>query len=187
MLLRFPDRGSSDCKSVEFDHYSRPPPPPMTGANPDSKQRAAPATENHTPTSISHSPRGSKDPGQAEPLSGPRTRPPPPRRPEINSQEPFSSSQSEVFSHCSPSINTNSALVTSHTAEEGSERGKRLVDKGPEAVQHLSTSNPELESSPLAPSGPASMEGQRSPSPQFFPQRLSDKPPVFAQEEVSNR
>lgn len=185
MLLRFPDRGSSDCKSVEFDHYSRPPPPPMTGANPDS--RAAPATENHTPTSISHSPRGSKDPGQAEPLSGPRTRPPPPRRPEINSQEPFSSSQSEVFSHCSPSINTNSALVTSHTAEEGSERGKRLVDKGPEAVQHLSTSNPELESSPLAPSGPASMEGQRSPSPQFFPQRLSDKPPVFAQEEVSNR
>lgn len=192
---RFPDRGSSDCKvrekSVEFERYPRLPPTPMTGANPDSKQRAAPATENHRPTSVSHSPKEPKDHSQAEPLSGPRRKslekPPPPRCPEINSHEPFTSSQSEAFSHCSPSVNTNPAFVTSHTAEEESEQGKRLVDKGPEAVQHLSTSNPELEASPPASSGPASMEGRRSPSPQFSPQRLSDKPPVFVQDELSNR
>lgn len=195
MSLRFPDRGSSDCKvrekSVEFERYSRLPPTPMTGANPDSKQWAAPATENHRPTSVSHSPKESKDHSQAEPLSGPRRKslekPPPPRCPEINSHEPFTSSQSEAFTHCSPSVNTNPAFVTSHTAEEESEQGKRLVDKGPEAVQHLSTTNPELESSPLASSGPACMEGRRSPSPQFSPQRLSDKPPVFVQDELSNR
>uniref|UniRef100_H3CLL2 ASD2 domain-containing protein n=1 Tax=Tetraodon nigroviridis TaxID=99883 RepID=H3CLL2_TETNG len=33
----------------------------------------------------------------------------------------------------------------------------------------------------------AGMEGQRSPSPEFFPQRLSDKPPLSAQEQLSNR
>lgn len=179
---------------MEFDHYSRPPPPPpppATGANPDGKPRAAPATEDPRPTSASHSPRESKDVGQAEPLSAPRSKsqekPPPPRCPEINSHEPPTSSQSEAFPPRSPGVNTDPAFATSHSAEEESERGKRLVARSSEAVQRSSPSNPQLEPSPPASSGAASMEGQRSPSPQFSPQRLSDKPPAFVQEEPSNR
>lgn len=199
MFLRFSDRGTGDCKvrekPVEFEHYSAP--PPMTGANPESRQRAAPATVNHRPTSISHSLTESDDHGHIEPPSGPRSKPsalekpPPPRCPEVDSHESFTSSQSEVFTHCSPNIDPNSAFVSTQSAKGESEQGKGLVDKGQGAVQHLSTSNPQPASSPLASShrasGLATMEGQRSPSPQFSPQRLSDKPPVTLEDEDSKR
>ncbi|XP_018525419.1 protein Shroom2 isoform X2 [Lates calcarifer] len=201
----FSDRGPGNCKvrekPVEFEHYPAPPPPPMTGANPDCRHRAAPATVNHRPTSISHSLPESAlpqpgDQGHIEPPSGPRRKPsalekpPPPRCPELNSHESFTSSQSEVLTHCSPNADPNSAFSPSYSAEGDSEQGKGLVDKGQGAV-HLSTSNPQPACSPPAssyrPSGLASMEGQRSPSPQFSPQRLSDKPPVSLQDEDSNR
>ncbi|KAG7228869.1 hypothetical protein INR49_008647 [Caranx melampygus] len=199
----FPDRGPSDCKvrekPVEFEHFSAPPPPPMTGANPaDSRHRAAPATVNHRPTSISH---GLVEPGlpqpgdlsQSELPSALRRKPsaldkpPPPRCPEVGSHESLTGSQSEVFTHCSPNTEPNSAFVPTHPVKGDSEQGKGLVDKGQGAVHHLSTSNPQPASSPPAssfrPSGLANMEGQRSPSPQFSPQRLSDKPPVSLQDE----
>ncbi|XP_070816937.1 protein Shroom2 isoform X2 [Chaetodon trifascialis] len=201
----FSDRGPADCKvrekPVEFEHYSVPPPPPMTATNPDSRHRAAPATMNHRPTSVSHSLRDSalpqpEDHGHTEPPSGPRRKPsalekpPPPRCPEVNSHESFTGSQSEIFTHCSPNSDPNSAFVPTHSAKE-SEQGKGLVDKGQGAVHHLSTSNPQPASSPPAsshrPSRLATMEGQRSPSPQFSPQRLSDKPPASLQDEDSHR
>uniref|UniRef100_UPI003AAB4C3B protein Shroom2 n=1 Tax=Centroberyx gerrardi TaxID=166262 RepID=UPI003AAB4C3B len=214
---RFSDRGPGDCKvrekPVEFEHYSAPPPLPMTGTNPECRHRAAPASVYHRPTSISHSliesalPPHPEDHSHTEPLSGPRRkpsapeRPPPPkldnsRRPEITppfgeSHESFTSSQSEVFTQCSPNTDLNPTLVPAHSPKRDSEQSKGLVDKGQGAVHQVSTSNPQPASSPLASSyGPsvlATMEGQRSPSPQFSPQRLSDKPPVSLQNEDSNR
>ncbi|XP_042273622.1 protein Shroom2 isoform X1 [Thunnus maccoyii] len=200
----FSDRGPGDCKvrekPVEFERYSAPPPPPMTGTNPDCRHRPAPATVNHRPTSISHSlPESAlpqpEDHSHTEPPSGPRRKPsvlekpPPPRCPD--SHESFASSQSEIFTHRSPNSDSNTAFVPTHSPKGDSEHGKGLVDKGQGAVHQLSTSNPQPASSPPAssyrPSGLATMEGQRSPSPQFSPQRLSDKPPVSLQDEDSNR
>ncbi|TKS74858.1 Protein Shroom2 [Collichthys lucidus] len=204
----FSDRGPGDCKVrekpvVEFERYSAPTPPPITGANPDSsRHRAAAATVNHRPTSVSRSLTESplpqpEDHGFAEPPPNPRRKtsalekPPPPRCPEVDSHETFTGSQSEIFTHCSPNADPNSAFVPTHSAKGDSEQGKGLVDKGQGAVHHLSTSNPQPASSPPAPthrpSGLTTMEGQRSPSPQFSPQRLSDKPPVSLQDEATNR
>ncbi|XP_054861490.1 protein Shroom2 isoform X4 [Amphiprion ocellaris] len=202
----FSDRGPGDCKvrekPVEFEHYPAPPPPPMTGASPDCRHRAASVTVNHRPTSISHSlpeppPPPPDDHSLAELPSGLRRKPsalekpPPPRCPEVDSHESFTGSQSEVFTHCSPNTKPNSAFDATHSAQGDSEQGKGLVDKGQGAVHHLSTSNPQPASSPPAssyrPSVLVSMEGQRSPSPQFSPQRLSDKPPVSLQDEDTNR
>lgn len=166
-----------------------PPPPSMTGANPNCRNRAASATVNHRHSSASLSLtesdlRQPEDNSNAKPPSRLRSipsvleKPPPP--------ENFSSPQSEIFTHCSPNTDPNSAFVITHCAKGDSEEGK-----GQGAVHHLSTSNPQPASSPLAssyrPSGLASMEGQRSPSPQFSPQRLSDKPPISLQDEDSNR
>ncbi|XP_035503170.2 protein Shroom2 isoform X2 [Scophthalmus maximus] len=205
---RIPDRGPGDCKvrekPEEFERYSAPPPPPMTGANPDCRHRAAAAaTENHRPTSVSHS---VPEPALLQPAdhshnplpSGPRRKPPapekppPPRCPEVDSHEFFTSSQSEAFTRCSPNADRSSAFVaTLNPAKGDSEQSKGLVDKGQGAVHRLSASNPQPASSPPAPScrptALASMEGQRSPSPQFSPQRLSDRPPVSLQDDDSNR
>ncbi|XP_070688148.1 protein Shroom2 isoform X2 [Pempheris klunzingeri] len=192
----FSDRGLGDCivreKPVEFEHYSAPPPPPMTGTNPECRHRA---TLNHRPTSILHSLTESALPqpkDHSDPPSGPRKNPPtlektpPPKCPEVDSHEALTGSQSEIFTRCSSNTDPNSAFVPTHSA-----KGEGLVDKGQGAVHHLSTSNPQPASSPPAsshrPSGPATMEGQRSPSPQFSPQRLSDKPPVSLQDEQPSR
>nr|XP_046248519.1 protein Shroom2 isoform X2 [Scatophagus argus] len=194
---RLSDRAPSDCKvrekPVEFEHYSAPHPPPMTGTSPDSRHRAAPAAVSHSLTESSLP--QPEDHGHSE--SGPRRKPsalekpPPPRCPEVNSHEPFTGSQGKVFTHCSPKTDSNSAFVPTHSAKGDSEQGKGLVDKGQGAVHHLSTSNPLLASSPPAsshrPSGLAAMEEQRSPSPQFSPQRLSDKPPISLRDEGTNR
>ncbi|XP_074524221.1 protein Shroom2 isoform X2 [Halichoeres trimaculatus] len=196
---RFSDRGPGDCrgreKLAEFEHFTAPPPPPMTGANPESRHRAAPAPLNHRPSSVSHNltesgPPKYEDP--TEPLSGPRKKPPQhPSYPEVKSHESSAGSQSEVFTHCPPHSASSPALAPTYPAKANSEQGKGLVDKGQGAVHHPSTSNPQPASSPPAsshrPPGPATMEGQRSPSPQFSPQRLSDKPPVSLQDEDTNR
>ncbi|XP_034533492.1 protein Shroom2 isoform X2 [Notolabrus celidotus] len=193
---RFSDRGPGDCrvreKSVEFEHFQAPPPPPMTGANPDSRHRAAPAPLNHRPSSISHNLTESA-PAKYEDPTEPRKKPPVlapqrPSYPEVKSHESSSGSQSEILTHCPP----HAAFAPAHSAKANSEQGKGLVDKGQGAVhQHLSTSNPQPASSPPAsshrPPGPATMEGQRSPSPQFSPQRLSDRPPLSLQDEDTNR
>lgn len=169
----------------------------MTGANPENRDRPAPATFNHRPTSISHSVTESDDHRHTEPPSGPRSKPsgpekpPPPRCPEVDSHESSTGSQSEAFTHCSPNIDLDSTSVPTHSAKRESEQGKGLVDKGQGAGQHPPASNPQPASSSLASShraaGRAAMEEQRSPSPQFSPQRLSDKPPASLEDEDSNR
>lgn len=164
---------------MEFERYSVPPPPSMTGANPD--YRAAPASVNHRHTE-SNLPQP-EDYSDAEPPPGLRSKP--------SSPENLSSTQSEIFTQCSPRTDPNSAFIPTHSAKGDCEQGKGLVDKGQGAVHHLSTSNPHSASSPPAssyrPSGLAIMEEQRSPSPQFSPQRLSDKPPVSLQDDSCSR
>lgn len=180
-------------KPAEIDNYSAPPPPLMTGANPDSRQRStAAATKNHKSVSVSPSPTERGEQSHKEPPSGPGRKPSPARRQEDDSQKSFTGSQSDVLTQCSSNFEPNPAFYPTSSAKTDSEQGKGFVDKGQGAVHHPSTSNPPPASlSPTAsssgPSGLFSMEGQRSPSPQFAPQRLSDKPPVSLPEEESNR
>ncbi|XP_054458219.1 protein Shroom2 [Anoplopoma fimbria] len=191
---RFPDGEPGDCRVREAQYSAPPPPPPPPpGANLDSRLRAGPAAVTHRPTSGSHSlPESTlpplEDRDHSEPPSGPRSWPsPPPECPEVDSLESLSGSQSEILTHCSPQADPDPA----HAAEGDSEQAKGLEDKGQGAAHHLSTSNPQPASTPPSPPhrppGPVSMEGQRSPSPQFSPQRLSDKPPVSLQDEDSDR
>ncbi|XP_041861518.1 protein Shroom2 isoform X2 [Melanotaenia boesemani] len=203
---RFSDSAPGDCKvqekPAEFENYPATPTPPMTGANPDCTQRAAPGTVNHRPKSFSQSltepsPSQPVDHNHAELPSGPRwkpsvlEKPPPTTCWEVNSHESLTSSQREAFGQFSLKIEPNSAFYPTHSGKGDSEQGKGLVEKGQGAVHHLSVSNPQPPSSPPAssyrPLGLSSMEGQRSPSPQFSPQRLSDRPPVSLQDEESNR
>ncbi|XP_039896292.1 protein Shroom2 isoform X2 [Simochromis diagramma] len=187
----FPDRAPGDCKvrdkPAEFEHYSAPPPPPMTGADPDCRHRAAAATLSHRPTSISldlteTAPPQPEDHSHTDPHSGLWRKPPalenplpPPRCPEVDSHESSAGSQSEGLNLS----DHNSAFNHTHAVKGDSEQGK-----GQGAGHHLSASP---SASSYRPSGLASMEGHRSPSPQFSPQRLSDRPPVSLQDEFSNR
>ena len=177
-------------KPAQFENYSAPLAPPMTGANPD-------CTVNHRPTSISRSLTEPASPqlddhSHTEPPSGLRKKPsalekpPPTRCLENDSYESFPSPQSEVFTHCSFNVEPSPAFFHTHSVKGDSEQGK-----GQGAVHHLSKSNPRPASSPPAssykPSELSGMEGKRSLSPQFSPQRLSDKPPVSFQDEDLNR
>nr|XP_020458978.1 protein Shroom2 isoform X2 [Monopterus albus] len=195
----FSERGTGDCKvrqkPVEFEHYSTPPPSSMTVANLDCRHSATTATVNHSNLTESALPQP-EDRSHTEPL--PRLwmkpsvleEPSPPRCPESDSAESFTSSPTEIFTHCSPNTDPNSAFDPTLSAQGDSEQSKRLVDKG-QGAEHLSTSNPQPASSPPASSyrssGLASMEGQHSPAPQFSSQKLSDKPPASLQDEDSHR
>ncbi|XP_032427654.1 protein Shroom2 isoform X3 [Xiphophorus hellerii] len=171
---RFSSSSPGDCKvgeePAEIGNDSAPPPALMTGANPDCRQKStAAATKNHK--SVSPSPTESS------------------HTQEIH----FTGSQSDddVLAQCSSNFEPNLTFCPNFSANTDSEQGKGLVDKGQEAIHHPSTSNPQPASSPPAssyrPSGLFSMEGQRSPSPQFSPQRLSDKPPVSLHDDKSHR
>lgn len=177
---------------MEFECYSAPPPLPMTGTNPDCRHRAAPATVNHRPASISHSVLETALPqpeDHSHTESGPGRKPgvleKPPRPRCPDSHESFASFQSEIFTHHSPISDPNTTFVPTHSSKGDSE-----VDKGQGAVLQQSTSNPQPASSLPAScyrrSGLATMEGQHPPSPQFSPQRLSYKPPVSLRDEDSN-
>lgn len=197
MFLRFSNSSPGDFKvgnkPAEIENYSAPPLPLMTGANPNSRQRStAAATKNHKSVSVSPSPTERGEQSHIESPSGPGKKPSPTRRQEVDSQKSFTSSQRDVPTQCSSNFEPNPAFYPTSSAKTDSDQGKGFADKGQGAVHHPSTSNPPPVSfSPTAsscgPSGLFSMEGQRSPSPQFSPQRLSDKPPVSLHEEESNR
>ncbi|XP_035997413.1 protein Shroom2 isoform X2 [Fundulus heteroclitus] len=194
---RFSDTSSGDCKEGEkaagIENDLAPPPPLMTGANPDCRQRStAAATKNHKSVPISPSPTEPEEHSHIEPPSLPGKKPSPAKHQEINSQKSFTGSQSDVLTQCSTNFEPYPTFYPPASANTDSEQGKGLMDKEQGAVHHPSTSNPQLASSPPAsshrPSGLFSMEGQRSPSPQFSPQKLSDKPPpVSLSEDESSR
>ncbi|XP_034036473.1 protein Shroom2 isoform X1 [Thalassophryne amazonica] len=168
----FSNRGPSDCKlkekPAEFDRYTAKTPPPATGPNLDCRDTAAANMDSVPPQPEDH----------AEPLPGRRKKPsaqeksPPVRSSGIsNSHTCFTSSQSEVVTSSHP----DSTHIPTHSPTGDSEQGKELVDKGQEAVASYRASVR------------ATMAGQRSPSPQFSPQRLSDKPPIAFPDENSSR
>ncbi|KAL1023432.1 hypothetical protein UPYG_G00040750 [Umbra pygmaea] len=76
------------------------------------------------------------------------------------------------------------APVSSHSPRKDSEQSRGLVKKERGAVHQVVPlhSGPALPSLPFV--APPTMEGQhhRSPSPQFAPQRLTDRPPVYVQQ-----
>lgn len=194
LLLRFSDRvrEKPNVDSLERD----PAPPPSAGANPESRQRAAPAVADHRAQSASHEEHGSSQsqPGPRSKTSAAEKTPPPPRCPEVDSHESPPGPWTEAF-FASP----GSAFASAHPGQGESEQVGRAVargDGGQGAVQHPSASNrqpasPTPPPRPLPPPPPLSshtaMEGQRSPSPHFSPQRLSDKPPIATNHEESNR
>ncbi|XP_077390578.1 protein Shroom2 isoform X3 [Festucalex cinctus] len=88
-----------------------------------------------------------------------RAKPPPPRCPDDNPEQ--------------------DTLPQSHTPNSETKKADGKAQVGAVARHtpaHASSHGP-----------PAAMEARRSPSPQFSPQRLSDKPPVSLQEQDSNR
>lgn len=193
LLLRFSDRVREKPNVDSLERY--PAAPPSTGANPESRQRAAPAVADHRAPSASHEEHGGSQsqPGPRGRTSAAEKPPPPPRCPEVDSHESPPGPRSEAF-FASP----GSAFASAHPGQGESEQVSRAVvrgDGGQGAVQHPSASNrqpaspssPPLPPPPPPPSSHTAMEGQRSPSPHFSPQRLSDKPPVATSHEESNR
>uniref|UniRef100_A0A3P9L6V8 Shroom family member 2 n=1 Tax=Oryzias latipes TaxID=8090 RepID=A0A3P9L6V8_ORYLA len=189
--------GDGEENPAEFKNDSPPLAPPMTGANLDSRQGAAPAALSHRPTSFSHSATES-GPSQSDEHShtagrkpsAPETLPPA-ASPEPASCESLTGSLSEVSFCRSPTAQPSSSLHPSHAVRGDSEQGRGLVDKGQGAAHHPSKPSPPPASSPPASSyrssGLSGMERRRTPSPQFSPQRLSDKPPVPFPQEDSDR
>uniref|UniRef100_A0A8C5G333 Shroom2 n=1 Tax=Gouania willdenowi TaxID=441366 RepID=A0A8C5G333_GOUWI len=195
---RYSDRTPGDCRGKEkagdLEHSPTPPPPPpslpppMTGADSDCRHRPAPAPINHRPSSVCLSATESR-PEHRRKSSMPE-KPPRSRYPEVaDSHEPFAGSQSEAFTHCSSNADPGSAFSSTQSVK--AEQGTGPVDRGQGPEQHLNTVNPQPVSSPPASSHRAveltMEEPPRSPSPQFSPRRLSDKPPVTFQSEDSNR
>lgn len=141
------------------EHYTAPPTRPGTASN-----RGGPAVSSHKPAAVS------RDPKEDASEFGFAGSPP-------ACQDPVASDTSgHISSHPSP------ASLPTHWPQTEPERGKGPVDKGQGAEQQ-----PVITSSHTD-TGLGSMEAQRPPSPQFSPQRLSDKPPVSLHEDSnSNR
>uniref|UniRef100_A0A3P9JCT8 Shroom family member 2 n=1 Tax=Oryzias latipes TaxID=8090 RepID=A0A3P9JCT8_ORYLA len=189
--------GDGEENPAEFKNDSPPLAPPMTGANLDSRQGAAPAALSHRPTSFSHS-AAESGPSQSDERShtagrkpsAPETLPPA-ASPEPASCESLTGSLSEVSFCRSPIAQPSSSLHPAHAVRGDSEQARGLVDKGQGAVHHPPKPSPPPASSPPASSyrssGLSGMERRRTPSPQFSPQRLSDKPPVPFPQEDSDR
>lgn len=194
LLLRFSDRAREKPNVDSLERF--PAAPPSTGANPENRQRAALAVADHRAPSAPHEEHAS-----SQSQSGPRSKTsslenplPSPRCPEVGSHEAPPDPQSDTF-FASPA----STFASTHPGPGESEQVNRVVVRGQGAVQHPTASNkqPASPSPPLPlplpppppppPSAHTAMEGQRSPSPHFSPQRLSDKPPVAANHEETNR
>ncbi|XP_053742274.1 protein Shroom2 isoform X2 [Synchiropus splendidus] len=171
----FSDRGPAGSKvkekPAEFERYCTPPTSP-----PDIRNRAA----NHRDA---HSLTEPHQPEESAPKKSALKKPSSSRCSETTGQE--SISQREVFTGVPPNSNPNPAFVPSHYSKGDSEQSKGLVDKGQGAVHQLSASSPPAHSHRT--SGLVAMEGQRSPSPHFSPQRLSDKPPLSRPGEDASR
>ncbi|NWR41150.1 SHRM2 protein, partial [Regulus satrapa] len=129
-------------------------------------------------------------------------RPPPPkrdkfRRPDISAPSLGSSSESllvaanQPFLSSSPSSTEAFASQSSHCPSPAAFNGKLKSDNPQQLQQVSSTENvcqhleekTHLESSKYRYLQKPGMESSRSPSPQFAPQKLTDKPPVSLQDE----
>ncbi|XP_046892673.1 protein Shroom2 isoform X2 [Hypomesus transpacificus] len=174
------------------------PEPPVTAPSPEHRLSAAPGPGCHRPADSALP--GSEPSG--EPPAGPRRRapaplrPPPPRldRPRCPESAPLLGKSQEALTACSPSRELNPAPVAAAPSPRSlSEQSRGLPENKRGGDNSVAPSNPQPAPPPppslSGPSGQAkpSMDGQRSPSPQFAPQRLTDKPPVSLQDENSTR
>lgn len=143
------------------EHHAAPPTGPGTASS-----RGGPAVSSHKPAAVSLDP---KEEGSEFGFSG---------SPATCQDAAASDSRAHISSHPSP------ASLPTHCPQTEPERGKGPVDKGQGAEQQqqpvITSSHTQI--------GLSNMEAQRPPSPQFSPQRLSDKPPVSLHEDSnSNR
>ncbi|KAJ0065228.1 hypothetical protein NL108_006557, partial [Boleophthalmus pectinirostris] len=146
----------------EQEPFTAPPTQPRTASS-----RGGPTVSSHKPIAFSHN---LQDPRKEDARSEPRSNPP------SACQDVTSSNTSDISSHPSP------APPPAPIPKTGLEQAKGLVDKGQGAEQQPVTASSHSET------GQNNMETQRPPSPQFSPQKLSDKPPVSLHEDSnSNR
>ncbi|XP_028817464.1 protein Shroom2 isoform X2 [Denticeps clupeoides] len=152
------------------EHFPEPPTHPVTGENPVT--RAWPA-----------------DPAPQHPdhhwTKGPESlRPAPPHLDKNPSRDSLSAPEGGASSEKPGPASVPSSFPQ---RDSGWSRGSKREDKEEEQLEAESAPPP----APLTPPQPGrtkpTMEGQRSPSPQFAPQRLTDKPPVSLQDEAPGR
>ncbi|XP_062306125.1 protein Shroom2 isoform X3 [Osmerus eperlanus] len=186
--------GRAPERPADTDRFPEPPPPPVTAQSPEHRLSAGPGPGCHRP---SDSALPGSDPS-SEPPAGPRRRapaplrPPPPRldRPRCPEIAPLLGKSQEALTACSPIKELNPAPVAAPSPRSLSEQSQGLPENKRGGDNPVAPSNPQPAPPSLSgPSGQAkpSMDGQRSPSPQFAPQRLTDKPPASLQDENSTR
>ncbi|XP_055799941.1 protein Shroom2-like isoform X2 [Salvelinus fontinalis] len=191
---------------LELKDFPEPPPPVTNEESPDIRSTAAPfdplpvtsapCPAYHRPTSISYQPLETDLPPPDESYTEPQTSMPqlytqlqsgtrrkgpiPPPRQDHSRHSQNAHSQ-ESLSGSQGGASASHAPVSSHSPRGDSEQSRGLVEREQEAVRQVVPSNP----GPALPALP-SMECHRSPSPQFAPPQLTDKPPVSLQQHHDN-
>nr|XP_046155847.1 protein Shroom2 isoform X2 [Oncorhynchus gorbuscha] len=188
---------------LELKDFPEPPPPVTNEESPDIRSTSAPCPAYHSPTSISYQPLETDFPPPDESYTEPKTSipqvhiqlqsgtrrkgplPPPrqdhSRHPQnTHSQESLSGSQGGASASHAP-VSSHFASGSTHSPRGDSEQSRGLVEREQETVHQVVPSNP----GPALPALP-SMRCHRSPSPQFAPPQLTDKPPVSLQQHHDN-
>ncbi|XP_036834924.1 protein Shroom2 isoform X2 [Oncorhynchus mykiss] len=188
---------------LELKDFPEPPPPVTNEESPDIRSTSAPCPAYHSPTSISYQPLETDFPPPDESYtehktsipqlhiqlqSGTRRKGPlpPPRQDHsrhpqnTHSQESLSRSQGGASASRAP-VSSHFASGPTHSPRGDSEQSRGLVAREQETVHQVVPSNP----GPALPALP-SIWCHRSPSPQFAPPQLTDKPPVSLQQHHDN-
>ncbi|XP_064792330.1 protein Shroom2 isoform X2 [Oncorhynchus masou masou] len=188
---------------LELKDFPEPPPPVTNEESPDIRSTSAPCPAYHSPTSISYQPLETDFPPPDESYTEPKTSipqlhiqlqsgtrrkgplPPPrqdhSRHPQnTHSQESLSVSQGGASASHAP-VSSHFASGPTHSPRGDCEQSRGLVEREQETVHQVVPSNP----GPALPALP-SMRCHRSPSPQFAPPQLTDKPPVSLQQHHDN-
>ncbi|XP_024260431.2 protein Shroom2-like [Oncorhynchus tshawytscha] len=188
---------------LDLKDFPEPPPPVTNEESPDIRSTSAPCPAYHSPTSISYQPLETDFPPPDESYTEPKTSipqlhtqlqsgtrrkgplPPPrqdhSRHPQnTHSQESLSGSQGGASASHAP-VSSHFASGPTHSPRGDSDQSRGLVEREQETVHQVVPSNP----GPALPALP-SMRCHRSPSPQFAPPQLTDKPPVSLQQHHDN-
>ncbi|KAM9479127.1 protein Shroom2-like isoform 2-T2 [Salvelinus alpinus] len=174
---------------LELKDFPEPPPPVTNEESPDIRSTAAPYDPLLPPPDESYTvPQTSMPQLYTQLQSGTRRKGPipPPRQDHsrhsqnTHSQESLSGSQGGASASHAP-VSSHFASGPTHSPRGDSEQSRGLVEREQEVVRQVVPSNP----GPALPALP-SMECHRSPSPQFAPPQLTDKPPVSLQQHHDN-
>ncbi|XP_071011113.1 protein Shroom2 isoform X2 [Oncorhynchus clarkii lewisi] len=188
---------------LELKDFPEPPPLVTNEESPDIRSTSVPCPAYHSPTSISYQPLETDfpppDESYTEPKtsipqlhiqlqSGTRRKGPLPQPRQDHSRHPQNTHSQESLSRSQGGASASHAPVSSHFASGpthsprgDSEQSRGLVEREHETVHQVVPSNP----GPALPALP-SIWCHRSPSPQFAPPQLTDKPPVSLQQHHDN-